>query len=95
MFQSVFIVPSLLFCLIQRYCLWVKSSFSLGHCMNQTLPNLKYSQVCLVLFWKNGAIRGAQLHNAMMHLAGTSQACFYLFYTPVSSFKKTASSKVL
>lgn len=39
----------------QKYCLWVTSNFSHGRCQNRTLPNLKYSQVGLELFWKNRA----------------------------------------
>lgn len=41
----------------QKYCLWVTSNFSQSHCQNLTLPNLKYSQEGLELFWKNSAER--------------------------------------
>lgn len=65
----------------QKYCLWVTSNFSYGHCQNPTLPNLKYSRVGLKLFWKNSAVREREsklgsLYLVMMYLAEIESTCF-------------------
>lgn len=84
----------------QKYCLWVTSNFFRSHCQNLTLPNLKYSQVGLKLFWKNGAQRERStvesLRIVMMHSAETESGFVSpTLYANVTLRKPIISQSVL